>query len=39
VLWVDEFRRAGVEVMFRKRALGQTPEDDLRLQVQGLSAE
>jgi site-specific DNA recombinase len=29
VLRVDEFRRAGVEVMFLNRARGQSPEDDL----------
>ncbi len=39
VLLVDEFRRAGVEVMFLNRALGQSPEDDLLLQVQGMIAE
>jgi site-specific DNA recombinase len=39
VLLVDELRRAGVEVMFLNRALGQSPEDDLRLQVQGMIAE
>src|SRR5216110_1862383 len=39
VLLVDEFRRAGVEVIFLNRALGQSPEDDLLLQVQGLIAE
>ena len=39
VLLVDEFRRAGVEVVFLNRALGQTPEDDLLLQVQGMVAE
>jgi site-specific DNA recombinase len=39
VLLVDEFRRAGVEVMFLNRALGQSPEDDLLLQVQGMMAE
>jgi site-specific DNA recombinase len=39
VLLVDEFRRAGVEVIFLNRALGQSPADDLRLQVQGMSAE
>jgi len=38
VLLVDELRRAGVEVMFLNRALGQSPEDDLRLQVQGMIA-
>ena len=39
VLLVDEFRRAGVEVWFLNRALGQSPEDDLLLQVQGMIAE
>ena len=39
VLLVDEFRRAGVEVMFLNRALGESPEDDLLLQVQGMIAE
>ena len=38
VLLVDELRRAGVEVMFLNRALGQSPEDDRRLQVQGMIA-
>ena len=39
VLLVDEFRRTGVEVIFLNRALGQSPEDDLLLQVQGMIAE
>jgi site-specific DNA recombinase len=39
VLLVDEFRRAGVEVIFFNRALGHSPEDDLLLQVQGMIAE
>src|SRR5262249_42819594 len=39
VLLVDEFRRAGVEIIFLTRALGQSPEDDLLLQVQGMIAE
>jgi site-specific DNA recombinase len=39
VLLVDELRQAGVEVAFLNRALGQTPEDDLLLQVQGMIAE
>jgi site-specific DNA recombinase len=39
VLLVDELRRAGVEVLFLNRALGQSPEDDLLLQVQGMIAE
>jgi site-specific DNA recombinase len=38
VLLVDEFRRAGVAVMCLHRALGQSPEDDLLLQVQGMIA-
>ena len=32
VLLVDEFRRAGVEVIFLNQALGQSPEDDLQQQ-------
>jgi site-specific DNA recombinase len=39
VLLVDAFRRAGVEVIFLNRALGQSPEDDLLLHVQGMIAE
>jgi site-specific DNA recombinase len=39
VLLCDEFQRAGVEVVFLNRGLGQTPEDDLLLQVQGMIAE
>jgi site-specific DNA recombinase len=39
VLLVDEWQRAGVEVIFLNRALGQSPEDDLLLQVQGMLAE
>jgi site-specific DNA recombinase len=39
VLLVDEFRRMGVEVIFLNRPLGQNPEDDLLLQVQGMMAE
>src|SRR2546425_10289088 len=39
VLLVDEFRRAGVEVIFLNRALGQNPADDLLLQVQGMIAQ
>jgi site-specific DNA recombinase len=39
VVLVDEFRRAGVEVIFLNRALGHSPEDDLLLQVQGMIAE
>jgi len=39
VVLVDEFARAGVEVVFLNRELGQSPEDDLLLQVQGMVAE
>src|SRR3977135_2693669 len=39
VLLVDEFRRAGVEIIFLNHALGHSPEDDLLLQVQGMIAE
>jgi site-specific DNA recombinase len=39
VLLVDEFQRVGVEVIFLNRELGQSPEDDLLLQVQGMMAE
>ena len=38
-LLLDEFRRAGVEVVFVNHALGQSPEDNLLLQVQGVIAE
>src|SRR5262252_7681860 len=38
-LLLDEFRAAGVEVVFLNRALGQSPEDELLLQVQGIVAE
>ncbi len=39
VLLVDEFQRAGVEIIFLNRELSQTPEDELLLQVQGIVAE
>jgi site-specific DNA recombinase len=39
VLLLDEWQRAGVEVIFLNRALSQSPEDDLLLQVQGMVAE
>lgn len=39
VLLMDEFQRAGVEVIFLNRELGRSPEDDLLLQVQGMVAE
>jgi site-specific DNA recombinase len=39
VLLLDEFQRANVEVIFLNRALGQGPEDELLLQVQGMVAE
>ena len=39
VLLVEEFQRLGVEIIFLNRPLGQSPEDDLLLQVQGMMAE
>jgi site-specific DNA recombinase len=39
VLLIDEFQRSGVAVLFLNHPLGQTPEDDLLLQVQGMVAE
>lgn len=39
VLLLDEFARAGATVIFLNRALQQTPEDELLLQVQGVIAE
>ena len=39
VLLVDEFQRAGAELVFLNRELGQSPEDELLLQMQGMIAE
>ncbi len=39
VLLVEELTGCGVEVIFLNRPLGQTPEDQLLLQVQGVIAE
>ncbi len=39
VMLVDEFRRAGVELVCCNRPLGQSPEDELLLQMQGMIAE
>lgn len=39
VILVDEFTQAGVEVIFLNHPLGQSPEDELLLQVQGMVAE
>jgi site-specific DNA recombinase len=39
VLLMEEFARAGVEVVFLNRSLGETPEDTLLLEVQGIVAE
>src|SRR5262249_57579942 len=38
-LLVDELQHCGVELVFLNRPLGQGPEDDLLLQVQGIVAE
>jgi len=39
VLLLEELTQCGVEVIFLNRPLGQTPEDQLLLQVQGVIAE
>ena len=39
VLLLDEFTRAGVEVVFLNHGFGQTPEEELLMQVQGMVAE
>jgi site-specific DNA recombinase len=39
VLLLDELTQAGVEVIFLNRPVGQTPEDQLLVQVQGVIAE
>lgn len=39
ILLIDEFRKAGVEVVFLNSARRDTPEDELLLQVQGMMAE
>src|SRR3954463_4943169 len=39
VLVIDEFRRAGCEVMFLNHAFGDSPEQQMLLQMQGVFAE
>jgi len=39
VLLIDEFKRQNVEVIFLNRELGQSPEDEMLLQMQGMIAE
>lgn len=39
MMLVDEFQRAGVELVFLNHRLGQSPEDELLLQMQGMIAE
>ena len=39
VLLIDELKKAGVEVVFLNRAISESPEDELLLQVQGMIAE
>lgn len=39
VILVDEFTQADVDVIFLNHPLGQSPEDELLLQVQGMVAE
>ena len=38
-LLIEEFNRCGVEIIFLNNQLGQNPESDLLLQVQGIIAE
>jgi site-specific DNA recombinase len=39
VLLVDELKRSGVEILFLNHGVGDSPEDSLLLQVQGMVAE
>ena len=39
VMLVDELQRAGVALVFLNREIGQSPEDELLLQMQGMIAE
>jgi site-specific DNA recombinase len=39
VLLIEEFNRTGMKTIFLNHGLGQSPEDDLLLQVQGVIAE
>lgn len=39
VMLVDEFQRSGIELIFLNREIGQSPEDELLLQMQGMIAE
>src|SRR4051794_12922488 len=39
ILLVEEFQRCGIEVVFLNHAIGEKPEEQLLLQVQGMIAE
>jgi site-specific DNA recombinase len=39
VMLLEEFQRAGVELVFLNRPVGHSPEDELLLQLQGMIAE
>src|SRR5689334_18850186 len=39
VLLVEELQRLGIDIVFLNHAIGQTPEENLLLQVQGMMAE
>jgi len=39
VLLIDEFKKAGVEIIFLNHAINDSPEDELLLQMQGMIAE
>ena len=39
VLLIEEFKKAGVEIVFLNHAINDSPEDELLLQMQGMIAE
>ncbi len=39
IVLMDEFQKSGAKIVFLNRKIGDTPEDDLLLQVQGMMAE
>jgi site-specific DNA recombinase len=39
ILLMDEFQKGGAKIVFLNRKIGETPEDELLLQVQGMMAE
>ena len=39
ILLIDEFKRLGVSIVFHNREIGETPEDQMLLQIQGVISE